>query len=88
MFILNYLRNRSSKVTHLHINERLCQNSDVNTKKKKKNQTEEGEGGGEGDNKNQRKGKKKWYHNWTIVFKNSPSYPAVHLTLAVSNKKS
>lgn len=43
------------------------------------------EGGREEENK--RKGKKKWYHNWTTVFKNSPSYPAVHLTLAVSNKK-
>lgn len=86
MFILNYLRNWSSKVTHLHINERLCQTSNVNAKKEQK-----GGGGGEGEGgreENQRKGKKKWYHNWTIVFKNSPSYPAVHLTLAVSNKKS
>lgn len=48
--------------------------------KKEQGLGREGEG-------NQRKGKKKWYHNWTTVFKNSPSYPAVHLTLAVSNKK-
>lgn len=41
MFIFNYLRNWSSKVTHLHINERLCQTSKVNAKKR----TEE-EGGG------------------------------------------
>lgn len=57
---------------------------------KKKNKTKgekRGGGGGRGE-ESQRKEKKKWYHNWTTVLKNSPSYPAVHLTLAVSNKKS
>lgn len=51
----------------------------------KKKIKEQDWGGREEENK--RKGKKKWYQNWTTVFKNSPSYPAVHLTLAVSNKK-